>query len=54
MKKKYFYEPPVSEAFTLRLEGVICASQDANWGNTRATFGDVVEDDVAFEFTNIL
>lgn len=50
MKKKYFYEPPVSEAFTLRLEGVICASLDANWGAISATFGDVTETDVVFEF----
>lgn len=50
MKIKHFYEPPVSEAFTLRLEGVICASQDANWGATSATFGDVTESDVDFTF----
>ena len=53
MKNKYFYEPPESEAFTLRLEGVICASQDANWGSSSATFGDVTETDVDFIF-NIL
>lgn len=50
MKKKYFYEPPVSEAFTLRLEGVICESQDANWGSSSATFGDVTETAVDFTF----
>ena len=46
MSEKILYEPPMSNEILLQVEGFICASTEANWGNTAATLGNVTETEI--------